>query len=124
LVPVAYWDGQLVDSPSPMDVLAWASQRGMRHLLIDTACKDQPGLLERPGDAAALARLIKDARQANIHIALAGRLMGDRLAQALALRPTIIGVRSAVCEHHQRQGKVCSEAVRHIKAMTTSHAKA
>lgn len=124
LVPVAYWDWQAADAPSPAEVLAWAATRGLHHLLIDTACKTQPGLLEHPDDAAALAHLKKHADVATIHIALAGRLMGDRITQAVALQPAIIGVRSAACEGGRRDGKVCSEAIGRIKAIINLHANA
>lgn len=121
-VPVAYWDAHRVNAPLAIDVFDWAIEHRAAAVLIDTADKTQPGLLAAPEDRVRLAELLAKAHAHHLPAALAGKLMGQTFAAAAALTrddhgPAILGVRSAACHQHQREGTICPDAVRKLMAI-------
>ena len=115
-VPVAYWDAQKINAPSPQAVLDWAIKHQSAAWLIDTADKTGQGLFENENDLPALTHLLKQAHGHGLPVALAGRLVGQSFDAAAELAkepygPAIIGVRTAACHQQQRDGVICSKAV-------------
>lgn len=117
LVAVAYWDAPSVNAPSPQAVLDWAIAHQAAAFLIDTADKQQPGLLASPHDQPRLQAMLAQAQSHHLPVALAGRLVDERLRMAIKLNPDIIGVRSAACHGHDRQQIIDLAKVMALKKM-------
>jgi uncharacterized protein (UPF0264 family) len=110
-VAVAYADWERAGSPPPGDVIAAANTAGCGVLLLDTFDKAGGPVV---GDAEAAARVadwIARARQAGMHVVLAGNLTADTLPAAVACGPDVIAVRSAACVGG-RSGTVSEKLVR------------
>ncbi len=110
-VPVAYADGRSVAAPPVELVLAWACRYRAAAVMIDTANKRGGGLFDWV-TPDMVAGWIAKARRAGVAIALAGSLRDDRLAQAIALMPDIVGVRGAACQGGDRMAGVNAQSVR------------
>lgn len=95
-VAVAYADWPGVDSPPPLDVVAAAADAGCSVLLVDTADKAGPSLLEACA-ASTLAAWTEAARAAGLAVALAGRLTLSDIPLLGPFMPDVVAVRSAVC---------------------------
>jgi uncharacterized protein (UPF0264 family) len=95
-VAVAYADWPGVDAPPPLDVVAAAADAGCSVLLVDTADKTGPSLLEACA-APALAAWLAAARSAGLAVALAGRLRRGDIPLLKPFLPDVVAVRSAVC---------------------------
>ncbi len=109
---VAYADWQAAQSPPPEEVLMQAAAIGCRGFVVDTWSKGGPCSLDLLG-ADDLRALIAGAIQRDLTVVLAGSLTRDRVAEALELRPTLLGVRGAACEGG-RSGAVNRDLVRGI----------
>jgi uncharacterized protein (UPF0264 family) len=96
-----------------------ARAAGVEVCLLDTAVKDGRGLFEWLDDAA-IAGLAAEARAAGLDFALAGAIGEDDLPAVLALRPDIVGVRSAACRDGRRDGPLDPERVRRLRAACQS----
>lgn len=108
-VAVAYLDWERAAAPAPRDVILLAARLGCRVVLFDTFDKQGPGALDSP-TVGHLPGWIAAARQAGLAVALAGRLDGERLPAALALRPDVLGFRSAACVGGRR-GRISGKLV-------------
>jgi uncharacterized protein (UPF0264 family) len=81
------------------DLGAWIdaiSEAGARGLLLDTSDKSGPGLVALLG-SCRLAQLRQRADEAGIWLAVAGGVSMASMADVMAARPHVIGVRGAVC---------------------------
>lgn len=110
-VAVAYADWERACSPPPVEVIAAATSAGVGVLLLDTFDKAGGPVV---GDAEAAARVadwIARARQAGMHVVLAGNLTAETLPAAVACGPDVIAVRSAACVGG-RSGTVSEKLVR------------
>lgn len=93
LVPAAYWDDAAAGAPRPEEILeAAAGLDGW--MVLDTWDKSAGPL--PPGDER-LARLMAQAHEAGVRVALAGGMTAERLREAASLKPTLLGVRGAAC---------------------------
>lgn len=95
-VAVAYLDWERAEAPPPGSAVLVAARLGCRAVLFDTFDKRGPGAMDIPL-VGHLGGWIEAARRAGLAVALAGRLDGERLPAALALRPDVLGFRSAAC---------------------------
>lgn len=95
-VAVSYVDWEAAAAPSPADVIAAAARHGCRGVLFDTFNKHGAGALQSPA-AARLPGWIATARQAGLAVAVAGGIGPDQIPATLALRPDVVGFRSAAC---------------------------
>jgi len=120
MVAVAYWDHDRVNAPSPDEVLHWASQQPVAGILIDTADKAGPGLLTQPDDVERIKDFMARAGDLGLPVALAGKLTGPTLQAAIALKPSIIGVRSAACIHTDRNQPISADQVAQIMDLLQS----
>ena len=115
VIAVAYVDAARVAALAPGAVVACAREAGAHGVLLDTAAKDGPGLLDgMPRDA--LAAWIVEARQAGLLVALAGRLTLGALPIVRTLGADVVGVRGAACEGG-RTGRVSAARVRALREM-------
>ncbi len=122
VVAVAYADGFGI---APAALIESAAPAGIAGLLIDTADKRGPGLVDIV-DPAKLAAWVRAARRAGLFVALAGRLTAGDLPVVRDAGADIAGVRGAACDGGRR-GHVVAERVRALRALSgpaTASAKA
>jgi uncharacterized protein (UPF0264 family) len=113
VVAVGYADASRVASPPPLAVLDAAAAAGAAGVLLDTADKAGPGLLEwMPLDA--LRAWIDRAHRAGLRVALAGRVAPSDLPMLQDIGADIVGVRGAACDGG-RNGRVTADRVRALQ---------
>jgi uncharacterized protein (UPF0264 family) len=110
VVLAAYADQGL----DPWTVIDLATRVGAAGVLLDTADKSGPGLLQMM-DHSALGRWVEAAREGGLMTAVAGRLSIDDLPFVAELGADIAGVRGAACEG-PRAGRVSADRVRALVA--------
>lgn len=120
-VAVMYADWHQAKSPTPRDVLTLIDTLqatcGIQFggLLVDTFTKGEQRLFDFVSPTE-----LSDWRQAaharGLLFAIAGRLRTSDLPQALAIKPDIVAVRSAVCGSGDRMNAVTEVAVREFHA--------
>jgi uncharacterized protein (UPF0264 family) len=119
VIAVAYAD---VSRPGSLRALVpLAARAGARGVLVDTADKSGPRLFDLV-ETHVLAALIADARDADVLVALAGRLRPDDVPFVHDLGADVAGVRGAACVGG-RSGRVVAEKVRLLKALCNHHAE-
>ena len=96
LVPVAYADFARASGPPPRDVLEVTVQLGLRWMMVDTFDKADGCLLEHL-TKQELSQLAASARQANVCLALAGKIALAQIQQVAELGVDVVGLRGAVC---------------------------
>lgn len=109
---VAYADWQTAQSPPPEEVLRQAAAIGCRGLVVDTWLKGGGCSLDLL-EGVRLRSLIDAAIERDLMVVLAGSITTERVAEAAALRPTLLGVRGAACVGG-RSGEVDGERVQEI----------
>ena len=85
-------------------------------LLIDTFNKRSKGLLEIY-KLEFLNSFILLAKKKNIRIGLSGRIRKDQIFELLELNPSIIGIRSAVCDKFKREQMISAKLAGEIRAL-------
>lgn len=96
------------------DWLAAAATSGTWGVLLDTAGKQGSTLLD-VASVSTLQAIATRARRLGLHLALAGGLGAEHLAQAAATGAHVVGVRGAACDGG-RGGKLCVEKVAALRA--------
>jgi uncharacterized protein (UPF0264 family) len=97
VVAVAYADYGTAHTLSPDLIAEAAAIGGARGVLLDTAAKDGPGLLQLVAERQLL-RWVHRAQSAGLFVALAGQLRATDLRAIAACGADIVGVRGAACE--------------------------
>jgi (5-formylfuran-3-yl)methyl phosphate synthase len=113
VIAVAYADYVGAASANPRDVLEAAARAGAAGILIDTADKAGPGLLDLMS-LAALTRLVSQARAEGLLVALAGRLTIDDLLPVRDAGAHVAGVRGAACDGG-RLGRIAADRIRLLR---------
>lgn len=113
-IAVAYADAAQAQSPPVEEIFEAAQRTGCQGLLIDTWGKQGPGLTGL-FDHDELAAIVRQAQQAGLLIALAGRLRLDDVAQVAATRPDVIAVRSAACAGGDREQSITADRVQALR---------
>jgi hypothetical protein len=94
-----------------------AFESGADVAMLDTYIKDKKGLF----DFLNVNQLIgfkKKAEDLNLRVALAGNLTQSVLSKIRKIKPDIIGVRSMVCEGHDRNnGSIKSDLIENLKSL-------
>ena len=114
VVAVAYADSATGGSPDAVSLVSIAARAGARGVLVDTADKRGPGLLEL-WSPAALDSWLAEVHAHGLVAAVAGKLRLDDLAVVADAGADIAGVRGAACEGG-RGGRVTAERVRALVA--------
>jgi uncharacterized protein (UPF0264 family) len=114
VIVTAYADHPRAGSLDPAALLAVAADEGARGILIDTADKTGPGLIELVS-RMTLASWTNAARARGLLVALAGRLSADDLAVTRRAGADVAGVRGAACEGG-RGGQVERRLVERLRA--------
>lgn len=111
-VAVTYADYRSSNAPTPSQVIAAASDAGIRMLLIDTHNKNA-GDLFAAMTAEELRDVVAQSRAHNLMLALAGSLQLSTLPKALTFEPELVAVRGAVCRGG-RESVLDKELVKHF----------
>ncbi|MBI5760626.1 MAG: (5-formylfuran-3-yl)methyl phosphate synthase [Planctomycetales bacterium] len=114
LLPVAYADWHLAESPSPNDVAQLAITAGCPGLLIDTFVKHGQRLLDWL-DVRELSELAGTCHHHGLWLAMAGSLDVADLPKLVAAGPDIVGIRSAACRGRQRLDDIDAGATADFK---------
>jgi uncharacterized protein (UPF0264 family) len=118
VVAVAYADSGGTTSIDPTALIDAAAVSAATGVLLDTARKEGPGLLELlPFDQ--LAQWVAHAHDRRLTVALAGKLTADDLPVVYKTGADIVGVRGAVCASG-RSGPVVKGKIQVLKATLLS----
>ena len=113
VIAVAYADADRAASPDPLVIVDAATNAGAAGVLLDTADKSGPGLRTLI-TAARLRAWVAAAHEADLLVALAGKLTADDLEWVRDAGPDIAGVRGAACEG-DRTGQIVPAKVRELR---------
>lgn len=92
------------------------SESGADVAMLDTYIKDEKGLFDFL-NVNELIEFKKKAHQLNLKVALAGNIRQNVLPNIRKINPDIIGIRSMVCERHDRNnGKIRLDLIENLKA--------
>jgi len=93
-----------------------AAESGADIAMLDTYIKDKKGLF----DFLNVKQLIEFKNKSellNLKVALAGNLTQSVLSKIKKIKPDIIGVRSMVCEGHDRNnGRIMPDLIENLKS--------
>ncbi len=93
-----------------------AGESGADIAMLDTYIKDKKGLFDFL-NVNQLIEFKKKAEKLNLKVALAGNLTQSVLSKIKKINPDIIGVRSMVCEGHDRNyGRIRSDLIENLKS--------
>ena len=113
VIAAGYADFVRAGTLNPMNLPAIAASVGVRGFLLDTAIKDGQSLLAFM-DLPTLRLLVEQAHTAGLLIGLAGALRAQDLPRLRDTGADIIGLRSAVCLHHNRNEPLDPGLVRQL----------
>ncbi|HYG60624.1 MAG TPA: (5-formylfuran-3-yl)methyl phosphate synthase [Symbiobacteriaceae bacterium] len=114
LIACAYADAAEHGCLPPDQLPEVAARAGCAGAMIDTRSKDGRSLFDHMTPARVTA-FLEQCRQRQLLGALAGALTGEALQLAAALRPDVVGVRSAACTGGDRAaGRVTGAAVSEV----------
>jgi (5-formylfuran-3-yl)methyl phosphate synthase len=113
VIAVSYADYAAAESAPPRTVLEAAARAGAAGILIDTADKTGPGLLGLV-PLGTLRRLVWQARDGGLLVALAGQLTTDDLLIVRDAGAHVAGVRGAACDGG-RLGRITADRVRLLR---------
>jgi (5-formylfuran-3-yl)methyl phosphate synthase len=114
VIAVAYADAPVDQRIDGHRFLSIAADSGARGVLVDTADKHGPGLLEL-WNIDALAAWVSEAHSYGLMVAVAGKLRLEDLTAVAEAGADVVGVRGAACVGG-RGGPVSSERVRALAA--------
>jgi uncharacterized protein (UPF0264 family) len=111
VIAAGYADYQRSGTLNPEFLPEVAASAGIDGCLLDTTIKDGRTIFDFI-DSGKLRGLAEEAHQRSLLFGLAGSLGEKDLASALEIRADIIGLRTAVCRNHQRNGPLDGSLVR------------
>ncbi|MDH3638311.1 MAG: (5-formylfuran-3-yl)methyl phosphate synthase [Gammaproteobacteria bacterium] len=103
------------DQDPDLSLLTDLVDAGFQGVMFDTADKHAGGLTVHQC-AAALRGFVTQAKQLGLLVGLAGSLQVSDIRSLLALGPDYLGFRSALCDGHQRRGRLSPAAIRAVRA--------
>ena len=114
LVCVVFVDKQ-VDLENVLHNLKFLKRKGINNILLDTFRKNNGDLLSYC-DIFFLKNFITKCKKYQINIGLAGGVNERQLPSLIELRPSIIGLRSAVCSSNNRNLVIEKERVQKLSS--------
>ena len=117
-VAVAYADWEQANSPNPLDIVRFASERDCKVVLVDTFSKVSGGLFQRLSKSE-VKQLIVAISDQGMKSAMAGSLDEVAIETLLPMNPDIIAVRGVVCDG-ERTGAIDAAKVSAISRMVLS----
>lgn len=117
VVIAGYGDSRTINaSVDPMLIPRITAHAGADVAMLDTAVKNGRSIFEHLTEKQ-LRSFAKNCTELGLESALAGSLKLSDLEQLKSINPTIIGVRSMVCENFDREkGEIKPESIKKIKA--------
>jgi uncharacterized protein (UPF0264 family) len=121
-VVVAYADAAKAGTPSVEEVVAFATEKPGRVLLIDTFAKGTPRrtLLDWLS-VGQVQEICQQCRAAEVRVALAGSLGEAEILSLLPAEPAWFAVRGAACAGGRRAARVSPQRVRFLRELLTAH---
>lgn len=114
IVATGYADADKVGCLSPFLIPQVASEAKADVAMVDTAVKNG-GNLFTSLKKAEIKRIVDDAHDRGLQVALAGSLRKEQLSEVFELNADIVGVRGAVCTNGDRiNGQVTLKAVQEL----------
>lgn len=113
---VHYADGDTVAAPRWEELLQAAKDCGCHYVLIDTYDKSVGCLLDFYS-SLQLRRMIEQAQTFGQRVAVAGSIRFEHISTLLALDASWIGVRGAVCDGHDRNGRLVPGRIDQLRSM-------
>ena len=104
------------DAMPDFDALALAAAIGAHGVMLDTMSKTGQSLLDHL-EIEEIARFISRARGQGLMAGLAGSLKARHVAPLLALQPSLLGFRSALCRDGARSASIDLEACAGIRSL-------
>ncbi|MHA1230634.1 MAG: (5-formylfuran-3-yl)methyl phosphate synthase [Candidatus Helarchaeota archaeon] len=117
VVAAAYADYKRFHTVNPRLITEIAYKAECDIAMIDTGIKDGTGLLKFL-KIEELKKLVQDAHDKNLEIALAGSLREEDFPVFKDIKPDIIGIRGAACENNDRlRGSIKSDRIIKLKKL-------
>jgi uncharacterized protein (UPF0264 family) len=117
VVAAGYADAEKTGSLNPLLISRVADEAGADVAMLDTSVKNGDNLftfLAKP----QVKRIVDDAHDRELQVALAGSLRKEHLPDVFALKADIVGLRGAACTNGDRlKGEVTREAVQELVAV-------
>jgi (5-formylfuran-3-yl)methyl phosphate synthase len=117
IIAAGYADYHRVGTLRPEQLLQAAVSAGVQGLLLDTFIKDGQGLFNflNPQE---IKHLVERAHAEGLVLGLAGALQERDLPVIRNLGADVVGLRTAVCRNHQRNGALEAALVRRLLNLT------
>lgn len=109
----------LADAMPAFDALALAAHAGFHGVMLDTMEKTGASLLDHL-KIEEIARFVSRARGHGLMAGLAGSLQARHVAALLALEPSLLGFRGALCRDGARNAPIDLEACAEIRSLIPS----
>lgn len=113
-IAVIYADWSQAQAPAPRKVVEVAARTGCVGVLLDTWSKSAPGTLDL-WTREELVALRRDCFRRGLKFALAGRIFEEDLHHVAAIRPDVLGVRSAACRGFDRRAVIDLESIMRLQ---------
>jgi (5-formylfuran-3-yl)methyl phosphate synthase len=104
------------DGMPEFDAVALAAAIGAHGIMLDTMEKNGGSLLDHL-EIGEIAQFVSRAREHGLIVGLAGSLKARHVAALLALRPSLLGFRSALCREGARETSIDFEACAGIRSL-------
>lgn len=116
VVAAGYADrSRMKSSPDFLAIPTIAAESGSDFAMLDTYIKDEKGLFDFL-NVEQLIEFKEKAKNANLKIALAGKIKHKDISKIKQISPDLIGVRSIVCEGYDRNiGLIKAELIENLK---------
>lgn len=98
------------------EMLSRASANGFSGAMLDVAAKGDGRLLDHRGPPE-LARFVDDCEALGLSSAFAGSLEAPDIPRLLALSPSVLGFRAALCRGHDRCDRLDANAVEAVRGL-------
>jgi uncharacterized protein (UPF0264 family) len=102
------------DAQPDFAIITALQQAGFAGVMLDTMDK-QKGSLTQVMTHADIAQFVALAKQYSLLCGLAGSLRLDDIAALMPYQADYLGFRGALCEQHQRTGRLNPQSIAHIK---------
>jgi (5-formylfuran-3-yl)methyl phosphate synthase len=117
VVAIGYADAERVGKISPLFVPRIAEKAKADVAMVDTAVKDGRDLFTFL-TSEQIGRIVEDAHDRGLLVALAGSLKKEQLSSVFALKADIVGLRGAACTNGDRvNGQITKESVRELASI-------
>lgn len=108
------------DLAPDLALLPMLKDAGFKGVMLDTADKGK-GSLTKVLDAVEIGQFVLEAKKRQLLCGLAGSLRQQDVTNLLPFQPDYLGFRGALCEGHERQGKLSKPAILELKRIIATY---